>query len=96
VALIPQRFSVTFGKLVVADVEVKPGKITTLNPGVIRVQTARIEQYDVIGPDGQLAGQVGTGKDRLALPAGEYTLALPDRKIPIDLREGQVVEFNVQ
>jgi hypothetical protein len=96
VALIPSRFSVSFGKLVVPDVEIKPGKTTTLNPGVIRVRTAKIAVYDVTGPEGQLAGQVGTGKDRLALPAGQYTLKLPDRTIPIDLGEGQVVEINVQ
>jgi hypothetical protein len=96
VALIPSRFSVTFGKLIVPDVEIKPGKTTILNPGVISVRTAVIAQYDVIGQEGQLAGRVGTGADRLALPAGEYTLELPDRKIPIDLREGQVVEIKVQ
>jgi hypothetical protein len=96
VALIPSRFSVTFGKLIVSDVEIKPGKTTTLNPGVISVHNAGIAQYDVIGPEGQLAGEVGTGKDRLALPAGKYTLKLPDQTIPIDLREGQVVDIKVQ
>jgi hypothetical protein len=96
VALIPSLFSVTFGKLVWPDVEIKPGKTTTLNPGVISVRTAAIAQYDVIGPEGQLAGSVGTGADRLALPAGEYALKLPDRMIPIDLREGQVVEIKIQ
>lgn len=95
VALIPSRFSVTFGKLILEDVEIKPGKTTTLNPGVISVHTSEIAQYEVIGPEGQVAGKVGTGADRLALPAGEYSLKLPDRTIPIDLRAGQVVEIKV-
>jgi hypothetical protein len=30
------------------------------------------------------------------LPAGEYTLKLPDRTLPIVLREGQVIEINVE
>ena len=34
VTLLPSRFSVTFGQLVWPDVELKPGKTTTLNPGV--------------------------------------------------------------
>jgi hypothetical protein len=96
VALIPSRFSVTFGKLIWPDVEIKPGRTTTLNPGVINVRTAVIAQYDVIGPEGQLAGKVGTGANRLALPAGDYILELPDQKLPINLQEGQVVEINIQ
>ena len=95
IALTPSRFSVTFGNLVWPDIEIKPGKTNTLNPGVISVHMSTIAQYDVIGPDGQLAGKVGTGKNRLALPPGEYSLALPDTIIPIVLREGQVVEIKI-
>jgi hypothetical protein len=93
IALTPSRFSVTFGNLVWPDIEIKPGKTTTLNPGVIGVHMSTIAQYDVIGPDGQLAGKVGTGKNRLALPPGEYSLVLPDTTTPIVLREGQVAEI---
>jgi hypothetical protein len=50
----------------------------------------------VIGPEGQLAGKVGTGANRLALPAGEYTLKLPDQTVPITLKEGQVVEITIK
>ena len=96
IALIPSRFSVTFGELIWPDVEIKPGQTTTLNPGVISVATAVIAQYDVIGPEGQLAGKVGTGANRLALPAGRYTLEVRDQKIPIDLKEGQVIEVKVE
>jgi hypothetical protein len=96
VALMPSRFSVTFGNLVWPDVELKPGKTTTLNPGVISVRTSQIAQYEVTGPEGQLAGKVGTGANRLALPAGEYTLKLPDQTVPITLKEGQVVEITIK
>ena len=96
VSLIPGRFAVTFGDLIWPDVEVKPGETTVLNPGVISVNTSTIAQYEVLAADGQLAGKVGTGANRLALPAGKYTLELPDRKLPIELREGQIVEITVQ
>jgi hypothetical protein len=96
IALLPSRFSVTFGNLIWPDVEIKPGKTTTLNPGVLSVVTAVIAQYDVIGPEGQLAGKVGTGANRLALPAGDYMLRLPDRAIPIALKDGQIVEIKVE
>ena len=96
VALMPSRVSVTFGNLILPDIEIKPGQTTTLNPGVISVVTSKIAQYEVFGPEGQLAGQVGTGANRLALPAGQYTLKLPDQTIPITLHEGQVVELKVE
>jgi hypothetical protein len=96
VALIPSRFSVTFGNLTLEDVEIRPGKTTTLNPGVISVRTSKIAQYEVFGPEGQSAGKVGTGANRLALPAGRYALRLPEQTIPIDLKEGQVVEIKVE
>jgi hypothetical protein len=96
VAMIPSRFSVTFGKLIWPDVEIKPGLTTTLNPGVIHVRTKAIAKYDVIGPDGQAVAQVGKGADRRALPPGRYNLKLPQRDVPIDLKEGQIVTINVE
>jgi hypothetical protein len=96
VALIPSRFSVTFGELVLPDVEIKPGDTTVLNPGVIHVQTSSIGSYEVTAADGQRAGEVGTGMDRLALPAGKYMLALPDQNLPIELHEGEIVEITVE
>jgi hypothetical protein len=95
VALIPSSFNVTFGELI-WPVEIKPGETTVLNPGVISVSTSTLAQYEVRAADGQLAGNVGTGASRLAVPAGKYTLELPDRKLPIELQEGQVVEITIQ
>src|SRR5215204_6328517 len=96
VALIPSRFSVTFGQVVWPDVEVKPGQTTTLNPGVIHVTTRAIAKYDVVGPNGQVVGQVGKGAARRALPAGHYNLKLPDRNVPINLKEGEVVTIKIE
>ncbi len=96
VALIPSRFSVTFGELVWPDVEIKPGETTTLNPGVISIRTSKIGKYKVIRADGRLAGKVGTGAKRLALPPGTYALELSDRKVPIELRAGEIVEVKIE
>jgi hypothetical protein len=38
-----------------------PEKTTTLNPGAISVRTSQIAQYQVIRPEGQLAGTVPIG-----------------------------------
>ncbi|MFO1183583.1 MAG: VWA domain-containing protein [Bauldia sp.] len=96
IALIPTRFAVTFGDLVWPDVEIAPGKTTTLNPGVINLRSNKIGQYDVFTADGRHAGKVGTGADRLALPAGAYVVQLPDRKVTVDLHEGEIVGLTVQ
>jgi hypothetical protein len=63
---------------------------------VIHVETSSIGSYEVTTADGRRAGEVGTGIDRLALPAGTYTLALPDQNLPIELHEGETVEITVQ
>ena len=96
VTLLPSRFSVTFGELVWPDVELKPGKTTTLNPGVVNVRTSRIGRYEVTASDGQVVGKVGTGANRLALPAGNYSLDANGQKVPIELKEGQQVQINVR
>ena len=43
-----------------------------------------------------MVGQVGKGAARRALPAGKYTLKLPDRNVPIDLKEGEVVNIKIE
>jgi len=95
-ALIPSRFSVTFGELVWPDVEVKPGQTTTLNPGVIKVSGRGIFEYRVTLPDGQTAGTVTSGNTRLPLPPGVYILETKERRIPVELKEGQEVEIKIQ
>lgn len=95
-ALIPSRFSVTFGDLVWPDVELKPGQTTTLRPGIIKVSGPGIYEYKVTMPGGQKAGTVDSGRSRLALPPGAYVLEIKERKIPIELKEGEEVEIKVQ
>jgi len=96
VALIPSRFSVTFGALVWPDVELKPGQTTTLNPGVLKVTDRGIYEYRVTLPDGQKAGTVSSGSTKIALPAGAYILEVKEQRIPVELKEGQEVEIKLQ
>ena len=53
--------------------------------------------------DGQEAGKGNTGQDEVALPPGKYVVeldmpALPEdqRKIPVELTEGQEVEIKIE
>jgi len=95
-ALIPSRFSVTFGDLVWPDVELKPGQTTTLNPGVLKVTARGIYEHTITLPDGQRAGRVSSGSSKIALPAGAYILEVKEQRIPVELKEGQEVEIKLQ
>ena len=110
VTLIPGRFDVRFGTVLLpGGVEVKPGALTTIKPGVLRVRSnLGVFYYHVLGPDGAKieTGDV-PGRTTIALPPGKYTLQLdPDRwikslsddarKLDIELVEGRVLELNVE
>ena len=84
-------------------VELKPGETVTLKPGVVSVKKSSgpIVFFAVKTPDGQEAAKGNTGR-KLALPPGKYVVeldmpTLPDdqRKIPIELAEGQEVEITL-
>jgi len=95
-ALIPSRYSVTFGDLVWPDVELKPGQTTTLNPGVLKVTAPGIFEYKITLPDGQRAGRVTSGNTKIALPAGAYVLEVKELRVPVELKEGAEVEIKLQ
>ena len=103
--LIPGRFDVRFGNaLWPGGVELKPGETLTLKPGVVVVQksSAPVVFFVVKSADGQEAAKGNTGL-RIALPPGKYVVeldmpVLPEeqRKVPVELAEGQEVEINLQ
>lgn len=95
-SLIPSRFSVTFGDLRWPDVELKPGRTTTLNPGVLRVTAAGVAEYKITLRDGEKAGIINTAVGKIALPAGAYLLEVNEQRIPFELKEGQEVEIKLQ
>lgn len=104
--LIPGRFDVKFGNVLwPGGIELKPGETLTLKPGVITVKKSSgpLVFFVVRTPDGQEAIKGDTIKGRVALPPGKYVLeldlkALPDaqRKVEIDLAEGQEVEMRIE
>ena len=94
--LIPARVSVTFGDLVWPDVDLKPGMVTTLKPGVIAVQNQRIFEYKVRSAEGVYAGKVFTGAPRLPVPAGSYVVNIDGKTMPVHVKEGEVVEIKIQ
>lgn len=110
VTLIPGRFDVRFGRVMLNDgVEVKPGALTTIKPGVLHVQSnLGVFYYHLLLPDGTKVetGDV-PGRTRVALPPGKYVVQLdPDRwikslgdearKVDIELVEGRVLELKVE
>ena len=104
-ALIPGRFDVQFGDaLWPGGVELKPGETVTLKPGVVSVKKSSAAPRLLCGEDsdGQVAAKANTGR-QMALPPGKYVVeldmpSLPDdqRKIPVELAEGQEVDINLQ
>jgi hypothetical protein len=40
--------------------------------------------------------KVGKGASRRALPAGHYKLKLPQKDVPIELKEGEVVTIQIE
>lgn len=94
--LVPARVAVTFGDLVWSDVEVKPGMVTTLKPGVIKVGIRGIHEYKVVSAGGVLAGTVRTGAEKLPVPPGAYVVQLDGTKVPVEVKEGQEVEIEAE
>lgn len=94
--LVPARVAVTFGDLVWPDVEVKPGAVTTLKPGVIEVRRRGIYEYKVVSVGGVLAGTVRTGAEKLPVPPGAYVVDLDGKKVPVEVEEGREVEIEAE
>lgn len=94
--LIPARVAVTFGDLVWPNVEVKPGAVTTLKPGVIKVSKRGIYEYKVVSAGGVFAGRVRTGAEKLPVPPGAYVVELDGAHVPVEVKEGQEMEIKVE
>jgi hypothetical protein len=110
VTLVPGRFDVKFGNVLwPGGVELKPGETTTLKPGVVEVKSKLgIFPFRLRSEDGQAAAEGAVpGRNRVALPPGKYLLEIDprkrvkqltdeQRKMEIELTEGQELEVNVK
>jgi len=72
------------------------GTIERIHLPIIKVTACGIFEYRVTLPDGRKAGTVSSGSSRLPLPAGAYILEAKEQRLPVELKEGQEVEINLQ
>jgi hypothetical protein len=107
--LIPGHFDVKFGEVLWPNgVDVKPGEVAVLQPGVIKIQTNHVMYFDLLDANGQkVARGDSPGATRHALPPGKYTLHLDadkwvktltdeQRKMEVELEAGQELEVAVE
>jgi hypothetical protein len=94
--LLPTRVVVRFGRMTWPEiVEIKEGATTRLTPGVIKAASSKPFKVTVSGPDGRPVHEISSSVHTIALPAGSYTLDMPDRKMPIELAAGQTLEIRL-
>jgi hypothetical protein len=94
--VLPSSFSVTFGKALWKNIDVKGGEHKVLNPGVVTVSGADIRGNPIRDEDGTVVATVSPTQSSVPLPAGKYTLEVRGQKVPIDLAEGQNVQIKAQ
>jgi hypothetical protein len=96
ITVLPSTFSVTFGKALWKDIEVKNGERKVLNPGVIAVSGADIRGNPIRDEDGNVVATVSPTQSSVPLPPGKYTLEIRGQKVPVELTEGQNVQIKAQ
>lgn len=78
-ALIPSTYTITFSKTEWRDIEIKPGEVTTLNPGkLVLKDTEKNKQRKIYDAAGAYAGYVDSHNSERLLPPGKYTLDVGD------------------
>ncbi len=94
--VMPSTFSVTFGKALWKDIEVKNGEHKVLNPGTITVNGASIMGTPIGDEEGTIVASPSPLGKVAPLPPGKYTVDVGGQKVPVDLAEGQEVVINVK
>jgi hypothetical protein len=96
ITVMPSTFSVTFGKALWKDIEVKSGERKVLNPGTIEVKGASVTGTPIRDQEGAIVASVSPLGTWAPLPPGKYTVDVGSQKVPVDLAEGQEVVINVK
>ena len=94
--VMPSTFSVTFGKALWKDIEVKNGEHKVLNPGTITVNGASIMGTPIRDEEGTIVASPSPLGKVAPLPPGKYMVDVGGQKVPVDLAEGQEVVINVK
>jgi hypothetical protein len=94
--VLPSTFTVTFGGVEWRQIEVKAGEHKALNPAVIAVKGASGRGHKVHAEDGTLVATVSNLASVLPVPPGKYIIEVGDKKVPLDLAEGQRMEINLK
>jgi hypothetical protein len=95
-SVLPSTFTVTFGGIGWPHIDVKAGERKVLNPAVIVVNRPEGRGHRVHTEDGTLVGTIRGVISSLTVPPGKYVLEAGNRKIPLDLVEGQRMEINLR
>jgi len=89
ITVLPSTFTVSFGKALWKNIEVKGGEHKVLTPGTITVEGAPVNGVPIKDEDGTIVASVSPFAKKAPLPAGKYTVEVGNQKVPIDLAEGQ-------
>jgi hypothetical protein len=94
--VMPSTFSVTFGKALWKNIEVKNGEVKVLNPGTITVNGGSANGTPIRDEEGTIVASVSPFAKKAPLPPGKYTVDFGSQKVPVDLAEGQDMVINVR
>jgi len=96
ITVVPSTFTVTFGNARWEHIDVKAGEHKLIDPAVIVVKGLDHKGGKVNMEDGTFVANVTTSAALLPVPPGKYVLEVADRKVPLDLAEGQRMEINLR
>ncbi len=98
VALLPSTYTITFGKAEWANIEIKPGQVTELKPGLLRLKDKEnLKHRTIYSESGDKLGYVDSHNNERLLPPGRYTLDIGDgEKADFEIKEGADMEIEIQ
>lgn len=97
VALIPSTYTITFGKAEWPDIEIKPGQVTVLKPGMLRLKDSEnLKRRTIFDGRGEKVGFVDSHNDERLLPPGTYNLDVDGDRAAFEIEEGADMEVELQ
>jgi hypothetical protein len=93
--VLPSTFTVMFGGAEWVNIEVKSGENKLLNPAVIAVKGAQVKRHKVQTEDGKIVATLSSFTSTVPVPPGKYTVEVGNRKVELELVEGQRMEIDV-
>ena len=89
VAVLPGTYDVRFGGAIWPGVELKGGRRSVLEPGVLEVHGAKINGHAIRDASGAVVGEVSATGSSMPLPPGAYTVELSGGPRAFTLAAGQ-------